>query len=130
MKCSIVDCDNYVLARGWCRKHYLRWHKTGDPEKVKKEVGFWTHVVIQPEGCWEWTGNKIRTGYGACSKGRTGEYSALAHRRAYQMIVGPVPEGLELDHLCSRRSCINPDHLEPVTHQENIMRGHQRRRAS
>lgn len=48
---------------------------------------------------------------------------AGAHRVAYEEIMGPVPEGLELDHLCRTRSCVNPSHLEPVTHRENMNRG-------
>lgn len=47
----------------------------------------------------------------------------MAHRAVYEALVGPIPEGLELDHLCKNRLCVNPDHLEPVTHQENVKRG-------
>lgn len=72
-----------------------------------------------PNECRLWTGY-TRKGYG-----RLGIDGKLfqAHRVAYELANGPIPEGLELDHLCRNRACINPDHLEPVTGRENIMRG-------
>jgi hypothetical protein len=73
--------------------------------------------------CWEWTGSLMTDGYGQKCHG--GRYVA-AHRLVYEALVGPVPEGLELDHLCGNPSCVNPDHLEPVTHQENMRRGRNR----
>lgn len=69
--------------------------------------------------CWEWTGCVTSNGYGQFRDGKV----VLAHRWAYEHLVGPVPEGLELDHLCRVRHCVNPDHLEPVTRAENIRRG-------
>ena len=66
--------------------------------------------------CEIWTGPLNEHGYGAASYG-------LAHRLAWQAANGPVPDGLELDHLCRVRSCVRPDHLEPVTHRENCRRG-------
>lgn len=69
------------------------------------------------EGCWEWEGPRDRHGYG-----RHGS-RGLAHRIVYVALVGPVPEGLELDHLCRNPTCVRPDHLEPVTHAENVRRG-------
>jgi hypothetical protein len=78
---------------------------------------FWERVSPEPNtGCWLWTGAEFRGGYG-----RLGP--RLAHRMAYEALVGPVPEGLDLDHLCRVRCCVNPDHLEPVTRRENILRG-------
>jgi hypothetical protein len=78
-------------------------------------------TVLTPGGCWEWTG---ATGgsrrYGCISvKGVT----RRAHRVAYELLAGPIPDGLELDHLCRNRLCVNPEHLEPVTHRENVLRG-------
>jgi hypothetical protein len=70
--------------------------------------------------CWLWTAGKQTHGYGTVwHKGR----KCLAHRVAYELLVGPVPGGLELDHLCRVPACVNPDHLEPVTHAENGRRG-------
>lgn len=70
--------------------------------------------------CWEWTGGRQHDGYGWVW---TGARPGYAHRVVYEWLVGPVPEGLELDHLCRNRTCVNPDHLEPVTRRENILRG-------
>lgn len=70
--------------------------------------------------CWEWNGASGR-GYGLISDG-SGRLRP-AHRMMYELLVGPVPEGLDLDHLCRNRGCINPKHLEPVTHKVNINRG-------
>ncbi len=71
--------------------------------------------------CWLWTGSKDRDGYGDIRTSGTGHRSA--HRYAYTVLVGVIPGGLSLDHLCRVHACVNPDHLEPVTNRENILRG-------
>lgn len=68
-------------------------------------------------GCWLWLGSLDRGGYGKLASG------AIAHRVVYEQHKGPIPEGRQLDHLCRQRSCVNPDHLEPVTRRENVIRG-------
>jgi hypothetical protein len=76
----------------------------------------------QPEpnsGCWLWLGH-TNGGYGRLKI--TGK-SVYAHRAVYEQVVGPIPAGLDLDHKCRTRSCVNPDHLEPVTRQVNCQRG-------
>ena len=71
--------------------------------------------------CWVWTGPTINTGYGVVAfDGRT----ELAHRLVYEMLVGPILDGFEIDHLCRNILCCNPDHLEPVTRKENVRRGY------
>lgn len=70
---------------------------------------------IGDAGCWVWTGGVDRHGYGYWGR-------ALAHRRMYEQHVGPIPAGLEIDHLCRNTLCVNPEHLEPVTHAENVAR--------
>jgi hypothetical protein len=84
------------------------------------EVRFWSKVSKDDDGCWRWTGHLGRLGYG---RFRVGTRTRPPHQVAYEMGVGPIPPGLELDHLCRNRSCVNPAHLEPVTRQENILRG-------
>ena len=78
-------------------------------------------VAINPETrCWEWLRRKNRWGYAAAKRdGRTVEM----HRYVYEQLERAVPAGLELDHICRNRGCVNPDHLEPVTHSENMRRG-------
>lgn len=88
------------------------------------EDAFWAKVD-QGGDCWEWTACLQGKGYGQIHE-RIGfkQYrSRLAHRVAYELVKGPIPEGLDLDHLCRNRKCVNPDHLEPVTRQENLARG-------
>lgn len=79
---------------------------------------------MQPEpnsGCWLWTASCFFNGYGQTSfGGRTG---IRAHRVIYELLVGPIPTGLDLDHLCRVRCCVNPAHLEPVTRSVNLQRG-------
>jgi hypothetical protein len=77
-------------------------------------------VSVDSAGCWIWQGSISPYGYGRLSvRGRSG----MAHRVSYEEFVGVIPEGLELDHLCRVRSCVNPKHLEAVTRQVNVLRG-------
>jgi hypothetical protein len=83
---------------------------------------FWERVDASGD-CWEWTGGLIPDGYGhAYVNGK----SRGAHRVAYEALVGPLPVGLQIDHLCRNRRCVNPDHMEPVTPRENTLRGYSR----
>jgi len=70
--------------------------------------------------CWQWTGCTVRLGYGRFS---IAGVPMAAHRAAYQLFVGPIPKGLDIDHLCRNPGCVNPSHLEPVTRRENTLRG-------
>lgn len=83
---------------------------------------FWSKVSISESGCWEWTARRDSDGYGAIRAFRRGLYFK-AHRLAYQMVVGPIPAGLVIDHLCRNRGCVNPAHMEVVTIRENTLRG-------
>jgi len=79
---------------------------------------FWHYVEPEPtSGCWLWSGSVNRLGYGTLGD------QGLAHRIGYRLLVGPIPAGLEIDHLCRVRSCVNPAHLEPVPHRVNVLRG-------
>lgn len=77
--------------------------------------------VLIGDECWIWTGSHTVDGYGnlRAESGKT----VRAHRAVYELLVGPVPEGLMLDHLCRQRDCVKPSHLEPVTNAENVRRG-------
>lgn len=75
------------------------------------------HIAVDPvSGCWRWTGRHDRYGYGRL--GREG-----AHRVVYRALIGPIPAGKVVDHLCRVPCCVNPAHLEPVTHRVNVLRG-------
>lgn len=69
--------------------------------------------------CWRWQGAKNHKGYGHL---RVNRVTKMAHRLSYEYAKGPIPAGLEIDHLCNVRDCVNPDHLEAVTHGENLRR--------
>lgn len=83
-------------------------------------IPFIDRVVLKPDtSCWVWTGTTNGRGYGRVwSVGK----QKKAHRVFYELLVGDIPEDLELDHLCFNKLCVNPAHLEPVTHQENLRR--------
>lgn len=128
--CSIDDCDRAVASRGWCKAHYKRWMRTGDPAHEFPSVGDrWIAKINQagplPEfaphlgPCWIWTGTVGTHGYGQF---KIAGWPYAAHRFTYELMIGPIPEGLELDHLCRVTACVNPAHLEPVTGWENQMR--------
>lgn len=126
--CSIVGCNLPTKAYGWCRKHYSRWRRHGDPLKVAFnrsikgdiESRFWDKVAVDDSGCWLWQASKFVDGYG---RFRADGETRHAHRWAYERFVGPVPEGLQIDHLCRTRHCVRPSHMEPVTPAENFHRG-------
>ena len=83
---------------------------------------FWSKVEQGPDGCWLWTATTATGGYGNFGIKRL-KKTVYAHRYAYEEIKGQIPDGLQIDHLCRVRSCVNPDHMEAVTRTENLSRG-------
>jgi len=122
--CDVEGCAN--LARGamtLCNMHRQRARKHGDPTHERWPDKL-TRIMrsIRKGDCWEWTGSLFQgTGYAQVWADGT---TRLGHRVVYELLVGPIPKGLELDHLCRVRSCVNPAHLEPVTHKVNMERGY------
>lgn len=169
--CAIPDCGGSSHSRGWCKKHYTKWLRYGDPlampargprpgplkpcavegcgepheaqglcgthywrsrhgvpleapiqTKMRGATAserFWARVDRTGD-CWLWMGSKNKHGYGtfvAEPPKRIG-----AHRFAYEEERGPIPVGMEIDHLCGNPSCVRPAHLEVVTHEENMRR--------
>ena len=92
---------------------------------IRQAANFWKLVDDSDlDGCWPWTGLLCRQGYGAWSTCFESQHKKhRAHRVAYTLERGHIPEGLVLDHLCRNRWCVNPAHLEPVTALENLQRG-------
>ncbi len=83
----------------------------------------WARATPEPNsGCWLWT-DYLGKGYGRFGSPPAGHTSVLAHRVFYEILVGPIPEGMTLDHKCRVRCCVNPGHMEPVTMKVNVARG-------
>lgn len=129
--CVVEGCSARVRCRERCAKHYNRAMATGElkPTYQRKNRSaddkFW--AMVEPAGpleCWNWRGAVNRMGHGRfVPSGYSGRGAIMAHRWSYQSLIGDVPDGLVLDHLCRNPSCVNPWHLDPVTQQVNILRG-------
>lgn len=109
---------------GWVKDQPIRYlvgHATRGKRRPPEER-FWEKVQkgTSPTDCWLWLSGKQPSGYGNFL---VNPETIGAHVYAYRLLKGPVPKGLELDHLCRNPSCVNPAHLEPVTHRENCLRG-------
>lgn len=115
------ECNGKFYARDLCRTCYDRWRQRNGRKTPPRDPyeKFWRQVQ-KSEGCWLWLGKRDQKGYGTV---RWKQQQKGAHRVSYEALVGPIPEGLTLDHLCRVRNCVNPAHLEPVTHRENVLRG-------
>jgi hypothetical protein len=123
--CSVEGCGRRPRAKRLCASHYRKTLTPPPPTeeaKARRRKFFWDNIdqASSSEGCWLWQRKLGRNGYGQM-RGYAGQISA--HRFAYEVLMGPIPEGMQLDHLCRNRACCNPEHLEPVTGRENRLRG-------
>ena len=134
--CKAPECVLASRAGGYCDRHYRRWRKYGDPRPAHLEgtveQRFWRRVDVSagPNSCWLWTKAISPYGYGKLTyRGRV----VAAHRVAFELAVGPIPDGLQVDHLCHtlactaasrcvHRRCVNPAHLRATSARENTLR--------
>lgn len=117
--CLVDECQSEQHLRGWCRKHYERWRRHGDPLKFIRastpEESFEKYAKWH-NGCLVWNGYGNNDGYGRISvKGR----QILVHRHVWEKASGAIPEGMQIDHICHNRGCVNIEHLRLVTIQQN-----------
>lgn len=119
--CLVPNCVSPHYAKDLCRPHYDAERQRARPStKPSVEEAFWKRVAPQSDGCWHWRGSRNNDGYGRI---QINYVHWGAHRLAYTLLVGAIPDDLVLDHLCRVRHCVNPEHLEPVTVKVNILRG-------
>ncbi len=109
-----------ALRRTHSRDKHLLAASPMSAEMLTLPERFWAKVN-KTETCWLWTGAHTPLGYGRFSVGQ--HRLVCAHRWAYEAVLGPIPEGLVIDHLCRVPACVNPSHLEPVTTRINNLRG-------
>lgn len=118
--CSFEGCDKAALAKGLCQGHYQQQWKGQELRPLRSQITlearFWQKVTRTPS-CWVWTAATNSKGYGQIGvDGRV----RRAHRVAWEMANGPIPDGMVLDHRCANPACVNPDHLRVVTNAQNL----------
>lgn len=120
-QCSAEGCTRKHSRDGYCELHSQRMKRLGRLDLIPAEERFWAKVQRgHSEECWLWIGWKTAAGYGGFHWQGRDQY---AHRVAYALSIGPIPDGLVLDHLCRTPACVNPRHLEPVRTRTNVIRG-------
>ena len=130
--CSVDGCKRPQLAKGLCSAHYQQNRKGQELRplrpKLTLEQRFWGKVKKTPD-CWVWTAGTASNGYGRI---RVDGRKRPAHRVAWEMTNGRIPEGMDLDHRCGNRACVNPEHLRVTTRSQNMQHriGNQRNNTS
>lgn len=117
--CSVEGCEKVSRARGYCNMHYLRLTRTGTLE-ARKSIPLYDKLFSQLKlvgDCWEWQGYLMANGYGVIVDVRA---KKLVHRAMYEIIHGPIPDGLFCCHRCDNPKCCRPEHLFLGTHRENM----------
>lgn len=130
-KCSFQKCKRPAVAKGLCNSHWSQRHKGNQLTQIKTEesaLDRFERQIEKTDYCWNFTGNGRGSGR-SVAKGEDG-YGQLyhngkkymAHRFSYELYKEPIPSGLQVDHLCRNKKCVNPDHLELVDQHENMKR--------
>ena len=121
--CTATGCDKPAWARSLCGNHYQKWRKHGDPNAggvaYKTPAEALANRVRREGGCLVWTGSIIWNGYGMLRDNTHGGKSRPAHRVAWEVANGPIPDGMVVDHLCYNRACVDVSHLRLTTSSGN-----------
>lgn len=127
LQCAVAGCERARESRGYCHGHFEAVRRGADPTTLQPfldtpEKRFMAKVKVLPSGHWMWTASVASEGrYGAFYYGGR---VRPAHVASWMMFRGPIPDGLtDVDHLCRKTLCVNPEHLEPKTHRHNVLVG-------
>lgn len=121
--CAVEECEKPSSSAGLCSMHYARKQRHGSVDHVEfiygDRLAAWNQKVDKSGDCWEWTASRSG-GYGQFSFTVNGKRRPThAHRAGWELLVGPIPEGMFIDHKCHNKGCVNPDHLRLATPRQN-----------
>lgn len=120
-KCSVDGCDKKHHARDYCMRHYYRWKRNGDPlgggRRYESAEESFEKRTTWVNNCLVWTASNVPSGYGIIYT--PGLKSMYAHRYAWERANGPIPDGMQVDHICWNTSCVNLDHLRLASQSQN-----------